>query len=582
MPNISDQTVQAGKEWWQKRQQAEFFLGYPGIIDDDDNTIQYDVPGKPGMVWVRLWSGDESDAGATPVEATNFGAVLHYEMLVLLIRIFGEYVIWMPDPKSARELYGTDAPGAATPPAKKSIKGGNADLIEDRQLLMGLVYPGANSDLNITIYDLPYEGGFWQRDEVSVAAYVPGTVDTKYWLIVGIDMLTGDPFFIPTSEVGIGLNPMPRGEVYVTEIPASHIPLHAVLLKYGQTAITTSTEMIDLRWWASGVTRWYNTIYEDSVALTRRGGLNLVPGENVYFNITDDVGNDITEVVINSASASGSYAGYQQGYISVKETDSSPSIGFAAEIRFNSVDFVVTNPSTGVAQVSRLVSSIYRNPIDRPKASADTPDDDFTAATLDAKWTAVAGSLSTVSLLGSGGSIYDLTTRPGDLLCQVSNTNHVKLRQDYTLPDGSSIIMAFTASVPATISDNELQIFLSLNDNNTDKEAGNSFSVFMDTDSLTWQIQSRANGAGGAALSDFNPPLGGTVYLRITRAGLVYTSFYSLNGDVWINASTQTPAGAYDNIWITVECLAASGPPTGISAIHWIRQGSNALDPWAF
>ncbi len=232
--------------------------------------------------------------------------------------------------------------------------------------------------------------------------------------------------------------------------------------------------------------------------------------------------------------------------------------------------------------------------INKPKAITDTPDDEFNSSTLNAKWTAVAGSSGTVDLFESSNvSEYDLTTRPGNLLMQVGQTGaqEVMLRQDYTLADGESIIVAVTPTLMSDdtggtssgITNNELQIGLSVNDDNTDHDAGNSHEVFFDANDNGWRIIQQAhNGAsvvGGVTPGNAMPDMQ-KMYFRISRVSSVYYGFFSADGTNWFPLAGDTPAGTYDNVWIWVRSVATFGDPIPIQAFDWVRLGTNDLDPW--
>lgn len=186
------------------------------------------------------------------------------------------------------------------------------------------------------------------------------------------------------------------------------------------------------------------------------------------------------------------------------------------------------------------------------KDSADDVDDEFSESSLDEKWTVVSGSSGTVDILSSATQeIYDLATRSGDLLTQISSNNEVTLRQDWTLGDGESIVLAFTPGVTGTvIANNEFSIGISLNDDDSARNAGNYIGLFYDAQgAATWRLLA----FDGSTLGEFDQvPIGRRIYLRVTRSTLTYTVFYSFDGTVWCPCGSNTPAGAYDNLWVSM------------------------------
>jgi hypothetical protein len=229
------------------------------------------------------------------------------------------------------------------------------------------------------------------------------------------------------------------------------------------------------------------------------------------------------------------------------------------------------------------------------KLAADTPDDEFNAAALAAKWTVASGAASAANLLESGTAIarYDLTTRPGWLLTQVggttSGTRAVKLRQAFTLPDGASIVAAVATPTPTAddvpgFAQNERQVGIALTLANTAEDASPGLRLFAsEVDVDTLQIQSLGVGhtAGDANGDAYHVGWGRMIYLRIARSGLWYYTFYSQDGTTWVPFGAAQWAAAHAYLWLFDNVIAAaSGTPIPITAWAWIRQGGNGIDPW--
>lgn len=212
------------------------------------------------------------------------------------------------------------------------------------------------------------------------------------------------------------------------------------------------------------------------------------------------------------------------------------------------------------------------------KSTPDTPDDEFDSSTLDVKWTAVSGSSGTVDLLQSGSTVtevYDLTTRSGTLLVQVGDGDDVLLRQDYTLPDGYSIVLSISGTPDG--GDN-MAIGLVLNQTDSDPLTGEWFTNAMEQDSTQWVVQSYSS-TSSTGRETVRDVLAERVYLRIMRDDLTYHSFVSLDGSTWAWVYSETESFVHTNLWIRV-----SGPNSStyapIIAIDWIRLGTNDFDPW--
>jgi hypothetical protein len=252
------------------------------------------------------------------------------------------------------------------------------------------------------------------------------------------------------------------------------------------------------------------------------------------------------------------------------------------------VSHVITAGSLSRANPSLLYSV---------KTSVDTPDDEFNSTTIDAKWTVVSGTAGTASLFGNAGgatnAVYDLSTRPGWMLMQTGTTtgNTVQLRQDYTIPDGSSIVVALAIASPSQDAspgpgwaDNELQVGITLNTDDTGATAGAAgidfYAMEVDANSTDVQVVGRGMTSGGTSISTIWRPIGTMIYLRIARTGLVYYPYFSMDGFTWAPMDDVTFASALTNIWIFHRNVATQGTPTGVTAWAWVRLGSNNIDPW--
>jgi hypothetical protein len=260
-------------------------------------------------------------------------------------------------------------------------------------------------------------------------------------------------------------------------------------------------------------------------------------------------------------------------------------------IKFNAADdgteITITYNGRGSIISAGMINDLQRivGPwsINLRKAVADTPDDDFDAASLDGKWTVVNGAGGTVSLTGTSGGIYELFPEQSLLAIQVNNGALVNLRQDYTLPDGKSIILAMNPALvlagQSGIVNNELRVGLYLNASDTSPETGSHTGIVLDADTDGWRIGAPSN-FNSTPVSGTPAGLGDTIYLRIQRAGLVYHRYFSLSGLVWVPMGSDTEASALDNVWIGTTSAAAFGSPKPIITFPWIRLGGPGLFPW--
>lgn len=220
------------------------------------------------------------------------------------------------------------------------------------------------------------------------------------------------------------------------------------------------------------------------------------------------------------------------------------------------------------------------------KGSTDTPDDLFPGTSLDGKWTVVAGSAGTLTTAffnaDANRNVYEVDD--GRLLVQVGNADEVSLRQDYTLPDGNSIIAAIEVPYPGSSGDNS-RVTLSLNDNDTGPGSGNAIHATIEQDTGEWVFQGLSGAfatTGGVEIATGRAIVSELVYLRITRTGLLYRTWGSINrGRSWTMLGSLTPGGAFNNVWLNfLGDALGTNEPNPIYTVYWVQQGSNDLDPW--
>ena len=221
------------------------------------------------------------------------------------------------------------------------------------------------------------------------------------------------------------------------------------------------------------------------------------------------------------------------------------------------------------------------------KAAADTPDDEFDAATLDAKWTVVSGSLGTIDFLEAGDvAKYELDETHNKLMVQTGDlaTNEVEMRQDWTLGDGESIVVAVSHGMELegdTSSNNELNVGMSLNDADTGWDDGNYFRLNWDVDATKGIGPMSYDGTTVVQSAAAEGLYYNLAFFRILRDGSNYHAFYSLDGFSWMRLGTATGT-VYTNLWLFSTCgSTALNPPIPTSIFHWVRQGANTHHPWS-
>jgi len=229
--------------------------------------------------------------------------------------------------------------------------------------------------------------------------------------------------------------------------------------------------------------------------------------------------------------------------------------------------------------------------IDRPPDTPHAANDEFDSPTLDAIWTVVQGTAGTVDLAGATGGIYDLTSRPGWLLMQAGTNQHVRLRQDYTLGDGESVIACIAIALQAAgepgITDSYLDCGIAVSNRTDDWHAGDYATVHLDSEVGAWRIFGGGglNGVANPAVSvpganvSF-PHIAQRFYFRILRDGLDYYTMWSADGATWFPFVKATLPQAATSIWLFAQVDDPVPTPLPIQAFDWVRIGGSGVDPW--
>ncbi len=228
------------------------------------------------------------------------------------------------------------------------------------------------------------------------------------------------------------------------------------------------------------------------------------------------------------------------------------------------------------------------------KASVDDPPDDEFDDTngmsgesngIDSKWTVVSGASGTVDMTESGATVerYDLATRPGWLLLQTGENSDqkVELRQDYTIPDGSSIVCALSyAWATYSSGQNESQLGIGINDTDSGRDAGDYHVFYFDCQPGGWRVIVYDGSTTHGATSDNSILNHGLAFFRIDRDGTNFKFYWSTDGFAWTNMADLTISPVPDNLWIWSETMTSGDSPRPIHGVYWIREGGVGLDPW--
>jgi hypothetical protein len=239
---ISRETRDLIALWIMSLYDSRYVWGYPGRRNLD-GTVDFEVPGRPGMTYVTLWRGQKLVVDM----AVNLGANPNPNLLVQMERVRGVLTIVRPDPSAAAHLYGFLAGMAAIPPFYPAVGTGLTDPVEGRRFVPGLIAPSPAGGLAVQIFPFHHSGGYFPGDSqfeiddpasdyAAVGVYVDTATNTASYIVGDTH---ADPAEIDDAALFDDLSAVPTSGI---------VRCGAVLVQAGQTAITTEDTFFDWRW----------------------------------------------------------------------------------------------------------------------------------------------------------------------------------------------------------------------------------------------------------------------------------------------------------------------------------------------
>lgn len=213
--------------------------GTLGSIDPSTGNITFDVPGRPGYVWVQPVYGGQKMAAfndGAPL-LPNAPVVVAYDYVTHIWKIEG-----INTALSSTYAGANNTPIVSGAPQPVGQGTGHNPLIPSNLFLPGMVTPSLVSPLSISIYQFNYVWGgqkyFFPTTEFDLTPYLPASANTHGWVLVGVD---------PTNNTATAL----AGTTYPTATTLTQatvnlvsftnkLPLFAVAMYNGQTALTNT------------------------------------------------------------------------------------------------------------------------------------------------------------------------------------------------------------------------------------------------------------------------------------------------------------------------------------------------------
>lgn len=237
--------INAIEELGAKSQATSGELAYLGF---KSGSYSIKVAGRPNFVWVRMADSDER----TPMQALNLAQVrLLPDLPVRVRKENGVLSVVSFDPQTIDSYFaGTSIAAAST---ERDFTG----AIASKQLLPGLVHPYLSSgsySMTVQVEGFYYyyqPGGTIQYFETTtqdMTSYIPGTSNQHRYTLVTVDPASNALAMFNGTAKSVTIS-LAASDITAIDI-GDNIPLAAIRLTNGMSAIDKDYLMVDIRpWW---------------------------------------------------------------------------------------------------------------------------------------------------------------------------------------------------------------------------------------------------------------------------------------------------------------------------------------------
>lgn len=326
----------------------------------DDETVS--MAGAPvGQFWVR--STDDSRE-----ERAVWGEISQPNVRVIIdLNSDGEYEFKRLDYYAARQAFGPALHALTLPRIASSVV---RLLLEGKDFKPGRVRVWTPGTLIVNA------AAFWYRDSTGARKkWIPGDtnaltltapaasggVDQHRWTVIALNPDATSPALVAFDGTSYA-TPMPlieseSGDIAVT---AGYYVLGAVQVETGDTTLDES-DFIEPREFLSSIQigTYYQTLQDNGSAQTQRRVLNFIAGTNVTLTITDNSGNDSTDVEIAASGGGGGAVEYFSASVTsnTSMTSAAMKVPYATEAAdpysvYDNSTYRFTAATTGIYIVS--------------------------------------------------------------------------------------------------------------------------------------------------------------------------------------------------------------------------------------
>jgi hypothetical protein len=234
----------------------EKIKGTVGYLDPATNQYAMDVPGRNGYVFVRTVADVDGFGGV--VSAVKSTAAVANKMPVIVTVSQGSAEIDAPDHSLLGQWNSGNGFLGAVGKHSHRIGFGMPDIVEGMRFEPGLVRPFREADntfgmrVYITSFFYEYQGDLihFPGQPYDLTSFIPGTSGKKAWVVVGVDPTDNTPIAVKDTEY---VSTLAMSPTMLSGFDFSrHIPLMALVLRNGQTAINTMKTFVDARPYVGG------------------------------------------------------------------------------------------------------------------------------------------------------------------------------------------------------------------------------------------------------------------------------------------------------------------------------------------
>jgi len=210
--------------------------------DNDDGVTSVYVTDEMNKMWVEVDGMPEKLTTAWNISTQGWDGATVY----MRRNKKGALRVVEIEPEEGTYFFQQAAGTANTPPLIPQLLSGP---LESRNFIPGRVTLSENGGMQVVVEGFSHPNGwFIRRYSSDLTSYIPATSNMKAWTVLYYDPANDALGIEMGSEVAL-IYPLSETDAAAVSIAPNYIPLAAIELKNGMTAIDKNTRIIDMRQW---------------------------------------------------------------------------------------------------------------------------------------------------------------------------------------------------------------------------------------------------------------------------------------------------------------------------------------------